>query len=414
MDRATDNVLKQSFAFGEWILQSDGTLLRNGKGVHLPPKELQVLRLLLGSAGRLVTKDSLLDCVWRGCDAAEESLTRCIYALRKLLGEGRGYIATVYGKGYRFVGAVAPLQASLAECPTASSLAVLPFRHTDDMAALDLQDATIRQLKAAFDGTLRILPAGLMVPGPGPGDTRQLLERLAPDYYISGRFYARGDRMELSVELIRGNDHYLVRGPVAIKGPLEEVLRSMVSMVAQHLPDVRPCVRGCSSYPLALAFLKGIYGLQRHTAQSVQEALLYFRQCLHMDASYVPPWCGLADAHLALSMLGLADREQAVEQAREAIAQALLLEPGNTDALARLALITSLQGCGDAAQVLFQRCLLASDRADIHYLYAWHHWSGGRDDRALEYLESSLRRDPSFMAAQRMRVRIAEEQRSRA
>ncbi|WP_273826065.1 winged helix-turn-helix domain-containing protein [Pseudomonas asplenii] len=407
MGLATDNFLKQSFAFGEWLLQGDGVLLRNGKGVHLPPKELHVLRLLLGRAGRLVTKDHLLDCVWAGSDAAEESLTRCIYALRKLLGPGRGYITTVYGKGYRFNAAVAPLAPAPGDYPAGPSLAVLPFRQADELAASNLQEATIRQLKTAFDATLRILPAALTLPGPGAVDTRQLMEQLAPDYYLSGRFEVRGEQWEASVELIRGHGHCLVHGPVAIQGSRDELLRSMVSLVAQHLPEVRPAVDGCSSYPLALAFLKGVYGLQRHTPQSVREALLYFRQCLQMDATYVPPWWGVADAYLALSLLGRVDQQTALGNAREALARALQLEPGNREALARLALVTSLQGCDEAAQALFQRCLPGCERADIHYLHGWHHWFGGRDERALECLDAALRQDPTSMPAQLMRIRIA-------
>ncbi|QXI27099.1 winged helix-turn-helix domain-containing protein [Pseudomonas vanderleydeniana] len=406
MGLATDNFLKQSFAFGEWLLQGDGVLLRNGKVVHLPPKELQVLRLLLDCAGRLVTKDHLLDRVWAGSDAAEESLTRCIYALRKLLGAERGYIATVYGKGYRFTGVVAALVSPPVEAPTGPSLAVMPFRQADERLSSSLQEATIRQLKTAFDGTLRILPAALTMAGAGAIDTRQLMERLAPDYYLSGRLQACGDQLELSVELIRGHGHHLVYGPMTVKGTSEEVLGSMVSMVARHLPQVRPAADGCSSYPVALAFLQGMHGLQRHTVQSVREALLYFRQCLQMDASYVPPWWGVADAYLALSLLGAIDQQSAIGNARDALARALELEPGNREALARLALVTSLQGCDDAAQVLFQRCLAGSERADIHYLQGWHYWAGGHDERALACLEAALRQDPGAIAAQLMRIRI--------
>jgi soluble lytic murein transglycosylase-like protein len=35
-------------------------------------------------------------------EVAEESLTRCIYSLRKYLGADKGFIKTIYGRGYRF------------------------------------------------------------------------------------------------------------------------------------------------------------------------------------------------------------------------------------------------------------------------------------------------------------------------
>lgn len=90
------------YEFGPFGLHSDGTLLVNGTYLHLPPKELKVLRALLGGHGRLIDQDTLIEQVWPGGDIAGESLTRCIYSLRKTLGEYKHFIVTVYGKGYRF------------------------------------------------------------------------------------------------------------------------------------------------------------------------------------------------------------------------------------------------------------------------------------------------------------------------
>ncbi|MGH8449398.1 winged helix-turn-helix domain-containing protein [Pseudomonas sp.] len=88
--------------FAHWTLHGDGRLTGEGADIQLPPKEGQVLRLLLASAGTLMTKDRLLELVWPRGEVAEESLTRCIYALRKYLRSDKGFIKTIYGKGYRF------------------------------------------------------------------------------------------------------------------------------------------------------------------------------------------------------------------------------------------------------------------------------------------------------------------------
>lgn len=97
-----DGLTSVSLAFGHWTLQGDGRLTGDGSDIQLPPKEWHVLRLLLASAGVLVTKDHLLELVWPHGEVAEESLTRCIYSLRKHLKDNKGFITTVYGKGYRF------------------------------------------------------------------------------------------------------------------------------------------------------------------------------------------------------------------------------------------------------------------------------------------------------------------------
>jgi two-component system OmpR family response regulator len=101
-----------SLVFAHWTLHEDGRLTGRETDIQLPPKEGSVLRLLLVSGGSLMTKDRLLALAWPRGEVADESLTRCIYALRKHLKADKGFIKTVYGKGYRFT---CPVQVRNAE-----------------------------------------------------------------------------------------------------------------------------------------------------------------------------------------------------------------------------------------------------------------------------------------------------------
>ena len=96
--------------FARWTLHGDGRLTSGEVDIQLPPKEGQVLRLLLASAGTLMTKDRLLELAWPRGEVAEESLTRCIYSLRKHLKGDKGFIKTIYGRGYRFTCPVRPAE----------------------------------------------------------------------------------------------------------------------------------------------------------------------------------------------------------------------------------------------------------------------------------------------------------------
>lgn len=100
--------------FAHWTLHADGRLTGTGADVQLPPKEWHVLRLLLGSGSALMTKDRLLELAWPQGDVSEESLTRCIYSLRKYLGADKGFIKTIYGRGYRFT---CPVRADAGRAP---------------------------------------------------------------------------------------------------------------------------------------------------------------------------------------------------------------------------------------------------------------------------------------------------------
>jgi hypothetical protein len=108
-----------------------------------------------------------------------------------------------------------------------------------------------------------------------------------------------------------------------------------------------------------------------------------------------------------MAVLGLCEQGRAINEAHLAIARALSLNPGDIQALPRLALLTSLRGCEDAAQELFRRSLLAADQADVHYFHAWHQWFWRRDDRALISIDKCLEHDSNCVRAKILRVRIA-------
>ena len=84
-------------------------LLRDGVPVPLPPKEFETLRVLVERHGQLVSKQTLLDCVWAGTFVGDDTIAQRISLIRKALGgdpAGSKYIETVPKRGYRFVGAV--------------------------------------------------------------------------------------------------------------------------------------------------------------------------------------------------------------------------------------------------------------------------------------------------------------------
>ena len=91
------------------------------------------------------------------------------------------------------------------------------------------------------------------------------------------------------------------------------------------------------------------------------------------------------------------------------VSRALSLDPANHQALVRLALLTSLRGCEEAAKVLFRRCLLHVEQADVHFFHAWHHWFWRRNEQAAQSLEKCLRYDPDCVRATIFKDRIALE-----
>jgi Tol biopolymer transport system component/DNA-binding winged helix-turn-helix (wHTH) protein len=95
------------FRFGEFEVREREFLLIGASGtVAVEPKAFRVLLVLLQNHGRLVKKEEILNAVWDDCSVSDNSLTRSIATLRRLLGDDSRephYIATVQTIGYRFL-----------------------------------------------------------------------------------------------------------------------------------------------------------------------------------------------------------------------------------------------------------------------------------------------------------------------
>jgi eukaryotic-like serine/threonine-protein kinase len=97
-------------AFGSFRLDSaERLLLRGGEQISLTPKAFDLLVYLVEHAGRLVTKQELMNALWPDTFVEDSNLTFTVSALRKALGDnqaGAQYIQTVHTRGYRFVAPV--------------------------------------------------------------------------------------------------------------------------------------------------------------------------------------------------------------------------------------------------------------------------------------------------------------------
>src|SRR5438270_3559053 len=101
---------KHFYKFGPYCLDSEERVLRRGdEPLSLPPKDLETLLVLVERAGHIVDKDELLEKVWPGVFIEEGNLSRRIFNLRQVLGDGsdgQKYIETIPRRGYRFVAAI--------------------------------------------------------------------------------------------------------------------------------------------------------------------------------------------------------------------------------------------------------------------------------------------------------------------
>jgi DNA-binding winged helix-turn-helix (wHTH) protein len=118
------------YRFGQFRVDTREQRLttRDGGLIPITPKAFDTLVVLLRHAGRLLTKEELLEAVWPGTAVEEANLTVNVSTLRRLLAHSdeRPCIETVPRRGYRFVEKVeveheteVPLDARPETLPTA-------------------------------------------------------------------------------------------------------------------------------------------------------------------------------------------------------------------------------------------------------------------------------------------------------
>lgn len=121
-------------------------LWRGSQPITLRPKTFGVLRCLVERAGRLVSKEELLDTVWPDTTVSDVVPIVCVRELRKALGddaEAPRFIETLVRRGYRFI---APLTSAQ---PVVSS-----------------QYSGVSRQKEAGDWGLGARPSSLQAPSP--------------------------------------------------------------------------------------------------------------------------------------------------------------------------------------------------------------------------------------------------------
>ena len=95
----------QGYRDENWEIEFDSYVVRyKGQEIRLTHKEFELFRYLVERAGRVLTRERLLERVWGWeSDVDARSIDAHIRRLRLKLGPARHHVETVVGLGYRFV-----------------------------------------------------------------------------------------------------------------------------------------------------------------------------------------------------------------------------------------------------------------------------------------------------------------------
>jgi DNA-binding winged helix-turn-helix (wHTH) protein len=174
-----------SYEFGPFRVDTVRRLLLcQGRPVSIKPKAFDVLVALVDSPG-FVSKEQLMERVWPNSFVEEANIHHNISIIRKLLGPGGQWIATVHGQGYRFVAEVrriadpsgSPGEAGSEQGPSHEERAL---RALLEVLGLAGRGGTESGRVAGVMAEIRLRPGGLTLEIEIPGLTTRAVETERP------------------------------------------------------------------------------------------------------------------------------------------------------------------------------------------------------------------------------------------
>ena len=376
-----NDILDDGLSFGRWQLDLKARqLLTGGAPVPLARRAFDVLLALVQAQGELVTKDQLLRLVWPGLTVEENNLEVHVSALRKALGDGaRILIATVPGRGYRFVGpvqlATVPTEATLPDpsfalCHGRPIVVVMPFEGIGDELGRDyFADGLTADLVTdltRFDALHVVcprhadwLPGSPLPANPWPGEGRTAARHA--DYLVSGTVRRGGGRVRITTRL-EGAASGVVVWAERFDRPLDDlfaVQQEVASRIAAHLVSrmdretiQRARGRAPANHDAYDLCLRGRDLHARATEADTLRAREVLASAIATDPLHAPAWSWQAYVIQRgfTHGWGEARGQDALQQAYGHAQHAAELEPDSPLSLACLSLILLL--CGRRSKAL--------------------------------------------------------------
>jgi DNA-binding winged helix-turn-helix (wHTH) protein/Flp pilus assembly protein TadD len=349
------------YKFGEFRIEAGKRLLlRGGALVALTPKAFDTLLHLIQNRQRVVEKDELMQAIWPDTSVEENNLNQNISTLRRVLGESRGenrYIATIPGKGYRFIADVegggalsGPVQAARERV----TLAVLPFENLSsdrerEYLADGLTEETIAALGQIDPEHLGVIGrTSVMTYKKATKTLGEIGSELGASYLVESTLRGEGGRFRVTSKLIHVKDQVQVwtasydGEPASVLNFQRELSAAIAEQIRLRLsPErlsalARRQTRNAEAYDL---YLRGRHYWHQLTPPTTKRAVECFSRATQLDPEYALAWSGLADAYAASPINGDAPPLGMWPLAREAAARSVAAEPNLAEAQTSLGFV---------------------------------------------------------------------------
>lgn len=322
----------RAFTFGNLHLESDGTLTRGSEVIHLPPKELAALNLLLAHAGQIVTHQQLKQALWGDVHVTDDSVPKCMSSLRELLTPD-DCIQTIYKRGYRLSAVVRGSVLEITE--GRPRLVIMPFTVDINVPAYlgsSIAEEAISLLTSDQLAPVHVLARDSAFSLAGRGMTaHQVGEALQADLVLTGTLRSLPSQFRLRTEMIRVADgtqiwvEDMLVSQARAAGLESELANRLFFRLStydsflsrrQVLVTSKTETPGCrEAYEL---FLRGHHEWQTLQRHRMADGVQHLTRAIELDPSLYAAHIDLANACVNQTISGFVAPKQAAEQVKRA------------------------------------------------------------------------------------------------
>jgi TolB-like protein len=405
------------YEFGAYRLDAQSRMLfRGGDHVALPPKLAELLVALVEAEGKVLTREQLLQRLWRDTVVEEGSLSSHISLLRKALGEGpngQDFIETLAKRGYRFVAPVkwAAYQA-VDRGVERAMLVVLPFENFTageryDYFSDGLTEEMITELARLSPERLGVIArTSAMQFKSTTKSIAQIGGELGVSHVLEGSVRRVGERVRITAQLIRVSDESHLwaqsyeRGLHDVLEVQAEVSRAVAREIQIKLtPHEQRRLDGDKTRSINSQahelYLRGRHFWYRRTEEGIRKSIECFEEALRYDPSFAAAYDGISDAHTMLACRGMTPALESFHKAKTAARQAVRLQPELGEGYASLAHVRLHDWDWVGLESDFQQAAeLDPGYAIAHYWYAEYLMAMGRTRESVGRVEHGRALDP--------------------
>ncbi len=295
--------------------------------------------------------------------------------------------------------------------PRAKSIAILPFKplvssSSDPYLELGVTDALINKLTNIRQITVRPTSSVMKYAGEGH-DLRAAGEELKVDVLLDGKLQRAGDRIRLSVQLLRASDSTPLWADnfderftniFAVQDAISERVAAALALNLTGEEKKGLAKRYTENVEAYHLYLKGHHHWSTFQQAGLLISINYYNEALKKDPNYALAYSGLSTSYSVIGIYGPLSAREAMPKARAAAQRALELDENLAEAHTALGAVKILYEWDWAGgEREFKRAMeLNPNYPDAHNLYAYYLQAMGKGDDAVVELKRAKELAPEW------------------